>query len=496
MNIQCRPSSISLTACLIAVTVFAFFSCGGGGGGGGDGTSNNTPEPTNFDKAYEKILAVDEYNGLLMPQIKAGVDSDGIVHIAFYSSSEAYPVDSLPPGDDLAANPFRYQIRHVEVDPSRTDPSTGDYLVLQEETIDVSPPHDNNSGPLAGDSGIDNCNVLGLSFSNGNTPVVVYQGGNRPQSAGGLQCNPFYQGDLMVNVRSGNVWQEYLGIQGDGSVKNPLFTDGMAGMAGDVAVDASGNIHMIVQHYYEWCDLHGTTFPDLLYVRQSPSDLGHYSTAMEEWVDEHNIYGGGGGIENASGYYCKIILDNDGRPAVFFFATLANGSRQIRVSRKIEGSWQASTVYALPDDYAVSYISPAVASENTMGVAFNLRSISDHADFGDHLCYAQLQADGTWSHTKVDYSSYCGKACVLAFDNNNRPAIVYYDERPYTQYRERKDVKFAFFDGRQWQKEIAANEGDIGLYNALWFNASNVAHICTYMQDMHKVMVFRRKMAN
>jgi hypothetical protein len=492
MSTPCRPISRNHLFVLLTWVLFGLFACGGGSLEDDSNPYPPSQEPTNFELTHERTLSGDEYNGLLEPQIQTAVDSHGMVHIVFYSAAPSYPVAQLPAGHDLIANPFRYQIRHIQFNPDQDESD----LSSNEDIVSVTPPHDGDDPLLVDDAGIDNCFVLGLGIENGNTPVVVYQGGNRPGSAGGLACNGYYQGDLMVNVRSGNVWEEYLGIQGDASIKNPLFTDGMVGMAGDVAVDSAGDIHLVVQHYYEWCDLHSTSFPDLLYVRQSPSDLGHYSTSMETWVDEHNVYGAGGGIQNATGYHAKIVLDQDEQPAVFYFATMANGSRQIRVSRLTETGWVAATVYRVPDEYTVTAVSPAVAPDGTLGVAYNQQKISDDAYFGDHLCYAQLQEDGTWLNIMVDYHSYCGQACVLAYDNNSRPAIVYYDEKPYTEYRERKDVKFAYFDGEQWRTETAANEGDIGLYNALWFDGDNLAHICTYMLELHKIMVFRRMVPN
>lgn len=492
MSTACKPINVRSGFILLAAVVFCLFACGGEGS---EDDSNPYPlsqEPTNFEMIHERVLNDDEFHGLLEPQIQTEVDGDGMVHIVYYSAAPSCPVELLPAGHDLIANPFRYQIRHIRFNPNQGELD----LSGNEDIVSVTPPHDGDDPPLAGDSGIDNCFLLGLGIDNGNTPVVVYQGGNRPGSAGGLACNGYYQGDLMVNVHSGNVWQEYLGIQGDASVKNPLFTDGMVGMAGDVAVDSVGDIHMVVQHYYEWCDLHSTSFPDLLYVRRSPSDLGFYSTAMEEWVDEHNLYGAGGGIQNATGYHAKIVLDQDEQPAVFYFAAMANGSRQVRVSRLTETGWESATVYIVPDEYTVTAVSAAVAHDGTLAVAYNLQKSSEDAYFGDHLCYAQLQEDGTWLNTMVDFHSFCGRACVLSFDNYSRPAIVYYDEKPYTEYRERKDVKFAHFNGEQWRTETAANEGDIGLYNALWFDGNNLAHICTYMRDMHKIMVFRRMVPN
>lgn len=486
MNMSCRPNKILLLLAFLGVLWAAVTGCGGGGG---ESTSDNpapaTQAPTNFEQVYERQLTGQETSGTLAPLIKAKPDADGNVHFAFLTSGPSLNTNSLPPDHDLIANPFRFQIHHAVWNP------TTQQMIGSEEIIEVSPPHTNDTPVDALDNGIDNCFLLGLGLAGGLTPVVVYQGGSRPQSAGGLTCNPFYQGDLMVAVRNGNVWEEYLGIQGDASVKNPFFTDGMAGMSGDVAVDSAGNIHMIVQHYYEWCDLHGTTFPDLVYVRQSPADLGNYQPAMEEYVDEHNIYSAGGGIQNAMGYQSKLLLDNNQQPVAVYFGTLANGSRVIRASRRINGQWQPETVQSIPDDYTVGYISPAIAGDGTLAVAYFLKQISDDADFGDHLCYAERQNDGTWTNTMVDYFSYCGNYCALAFDNNNRPAVVYYEEKPYTAYRERHDVKYAFFDGRDWQREVVSTDGRVGLYNSVWFDEANVAHISTYEQEAQRILVFR-----
>jgi len=466
-------------ACLLLI------ACDGGGGGAPPPPDT---QPLSFEKTHERVLDAGETNGMLQPRIQAAVDSNGWVHMVFFSAAPSYPVDELYSGHPLRANPMRFQIRYLAFDPGQAEPD----LSPAESIVPVTTPHDSDDPPLPGDAGIDNCHLLGLDLTTGNSPVLVYQGGSRPGAADGLGCNNFYQGDLMVSLRNNGTWQEFLGIQGDASVKNPYFTDGMAGMSGDVAVDAEGNIHMVVQHFYEWCDQHSTHYPDLVYVRQSPSELGDYDTDMEQWVDQHNRYASGGGVENASGYFARIILDSLERPAVFFFAIMTDGSRLIRVSRLIEGQWAPGTIYEVPDEYAVAAISPALAPDGTLGAAYSLEKISDDARFGDHLCYAELTEDGRWKNTKVDYHSFCGRGCVLAFDHDSRPAIVYYDENPYTEYRERKDVKFAHFDGRQWQREIAANEGDIGLHNALWFDAANRANICTYVRDMHRILVLRR----
>jgi len=495
MNSACRRIKGRVIAGFLVLTAIGMHACGGSGEENEETVWPPNTDPTHFEMTHERVLADAETGGLLQPQIQAGVDRNGRVHIVHYAASPSYPVDQLPEGHDLIANPLRFMIRHIEFDPSQPDVDLSNF----EETLTVTPPQDGDDLPLIDDAGIDNCNLLGLSFSDGISPVVVYQGGNRPGAADGLPCNNYYQGDLMVSVRSGNVWQEYMGIQGDAGVKNPYFTDGMVGMAGDVVVDSTGHIHMVAQHYYEWCDMHGASYPDLLYVRQSPAELGAYSVAMESWVGDHNQYGGGVGIQNATGDHCRIILDGSEQPAVFYTFTTIAGESEIRVSRLSQAGWTTSSVYAVPDLYTVTAISPAAAPDGTLGVAYSLASHDDEDPFSyrDHLCYAHLTEDGTWENTAVDYYSYCGRAAVLAFDHHSRPAIAYHDEKAHTEYRERNDLKYAYMDGsNQWQRETAANEGDIGLSSALWFDVYNRANICTYMQDLHKIVVLRRVLPN
>lgn len=454
---------------------------------------------TNFDAIYRRSLSDDELSGLLEPEIRAQPDAEGLVHLAFFTRGRDLDITTLPEGHDLIANPMRFEIQHMVMDPASGE-------VIEEETLNPTSPRSMTTAPLAGDSGIDNCLLLGLDLTPGGEPVVVYQGGNRAEFVGGQNCNPLYQGDLMVNVRSGGAWQESLGIQGDASTKNPAHPDGMVGMTGDVAVDADGNIHMIAQHYYEWCDLNAINHPDLIYVRQSPDDLGHYNVAWEEGIDEVNTYDTGGGVQSAMGYRCRLILDNGApqQPIVFYAGSTSGGALQLRCSRRIEGSWSPEVIRNyIPAEFIVDFISPALAPDGTLGVAYYMRRVApqpEEGGMGDHLCYARRQPDGTWVNTEVDYQSYCGNYCTLAFDHNSQPAIVYYDQRPYTPYRERHNVKLAYWDGETWQKELVAYHGRIGFYNTLWFDAANLPVIGTYEieqienseKEQHSIVFFRR----
>jgi len=362
-------------------------------------------------------------------------------------------------------------------------------------------------------------------------PVVVYQGGLRTEFTTGQNCNPGFQGDLMVNIRSGGVWNEYLGIQGDASLKNGMLPDGMVGKDGDVAVDRDGNIHMIGQHHYEWCDLNAINNPDLLYVRQSPEDLGNFDVSMEEAVDEINLYGTGGGVQSAMGYHCRLILDNGEpqQPIAFYAGRVSGGRPQLRASfREGDNQWRQEVIHDYGDsNHIIDYISPAIAADGSIGVAYFLKQVHyEEGDIPDHLWYAQRLVDEegnvTWEKSEVDYQSYCGNYCSLAFDRNNMPAIAYYDERAYTPYRERHNVKLAYLaidevtedetipdeqdpeveipPNTRWVKENVAFHGRIGFSNALWFDGNNIPNVASYQievdiitqEETHSVVVFRR----
>ena len=465
--------------------VVAVSACDGGSGGSdGDTPPPVNTEPTNFNIVYERQLTEDEAGGILTPQVTAKVDGDGLVHLYYYTTGEQLDITNLPAGSDIIPNTMRFYLHHDIWNPNTNH-------LVSEELVPTTTPYTNDSPSEPDDFGLDNANIIRTDFYNGRTPLIVYQGGARPQSADGLSCNPYYQGDLMVAVRNNGVWQEYLGIQGDAGVKNPLYIDGQMGFFGDLVVGSDGVVHMIAQHYYEYCDLIAITFPDLLYVQQTITEFGNFDITMEEWVDEHNEYGAGGGAQNAMGYHCKLVLDPDNQPVAVYFAVMVNGDRVIRASRRVEGEWIAETVTSIEDDYDVGYISAAIADDGTIGVAYFLQRLNEDAFFLDHLRYTTLSSEGEWETSLVDYASYCGNYCTLTFDANQQPAIAYIDKKPYTEYRMRNNAKLARLVDGEWKSEFVATDGEVGFYNSLWFGVNNRAFVCTYDQEIRAIRILR-----
>ncbi len=207
------------------------------------------------------------------------------------------------------------------------------------------------------------------------------------------------------------------------------------------------------------------------------------SVAMEEHVDDYNTFGAGGGIQTDMGHYAKLVLDQNEQPLIFYVGTpspfgVGGDQRSLRMAYKDGNAWVPEVIEDLIE-WDAGPLSPAVAADGTVAVAYFMKNESD-SDAPDYLRYAVRLSDGSWQFSVVDASSNCGDFCSLVFDNNNQPAIAYYDIEAITSYRPRKNLKLARFNGSSWQTETVSSNGDIGNYNTLWFDADNVAHICSY----------------
>ena len=451
--------------------------CACGGGGDTESVEYNPSPYVYQSSSWERYDVIDlEGDAALNPNVQARRDHLGLVHVFYYKRGDVYQ-----------GNQTRYQINHLVWDPS-TREVTG-----KEAIIPVQPP---NPGD-AQDSGLNNCLVLEAAVDRQGSPVIAYQGGDIPHAEDGTICNLTSQGDLMISLLAGPDWNEYLGIMGDASPKNPYFTDGYVGVAAAIAIDSRNAIHLCGQHYYEFCDWNSTNYPDLLYVRTTPDQLGSYSTSMEEHVDDYNIYSSGGGIQSDMGYHCRMVLDSQDNPFIFYVGTpvqdgIGEDRRSLRMARKSGNLWIPETIEIL-DEWDVQWLSAAVDSDGTPAAAYFMQDIDRDGDYPDHLRYASLNGDGQWVVSVVDDSAQCGDYCSLAFDAQNRPAIAYFDiSARSATYRVHNDLKYARFNGTGWQIETVATAGDIGQYNTLWFDAGGTPFICTYEMNEQQIVIFRK----
>ena len=434
----------------------------------GGGSATNEPpvyQPTNprqWDMSLVKHL---EAGGLLTPNVSAVKGSDGDIRIAYFSDGTDYNTEN------------RYNINFILWD-TQTD------AIISEETLDPSPPE-------TGGEGLDNCNPLAFAMNNLNAPVIAYQGGLfRDQAPSDGE-----QSDVMLSVRGTNSWSEYTGAIGYVD-RNPFY-DGLAGSDMSMAIDSTGNIHIVFQFYYEGMDSYNFEYPALNYVRHERNSLGD-TISGSEWADrEETVYGSDFTQTSAThrgvGYGCKLLLDNSGNPVVFFaeFTDYSNTYGLWFARRNSNGTWSRQWVEQVSNGWAIGDISAAKAADGSFAVAYTKVCLNCDDDEGDHLKYA-AQSGNSWNVRVVDQSSICGHSPSLAFDSEGHPAIAYYDKRSYIG-RSRKHLKFTQFNGSTWRSETVAEDDDYGHYNSLWFDADNVPVICSYSEAKDNIAIFRKQ---
>jgi hypothetical protein len=449
--------------------------------GGGSDENNSQDPPPNVPQAdrWDRFDVIQIEGEPLIPNVRAIMDGQGAIHIFYYNLSGSY--DSWP----------RYHINHVVWD------SQTAALVGEKEIVEARPPY-----PGDDDDGLSNTLIMDVGLTPDGSPIIAYQGGLIPVPTNGVpECNITYQADLMVNLFNGGSWDEYLGIYGDIRGKNPVFTDGYIGISGSFAVDGQGTVHMAAQCYYEMCDLHGLGYPDLMYVRQTISDLGNgYDIGREELVDDSNEFVSGGARSvSQMGYLCELILDARDNPIVVYVGTPNQDGQDedrtgLRMARKVGGDWQTEIVQVL-EEWQIESLSAAVAPDGTIGIAYYMKAGTDTSE-PDHLKYAfrQLDGNGEWDFHIVDKTSHCGDYNSIAFDSNSRPMIAYYDIHANSgSYRTRHDLRFAHLESNGWIKETVASAGDIGKYNTIWIDADDTVYICTYEHNNQQIVIFKER---
>ncbi len=462
---------------LVILTCFIFclfaLGCGGSDGGGGgsatgsgsSGTSNTVvslpQENLSWDMYEVKHL---DAEGLLVPQISAAVGADGIVRIAYYSD-----------GTDFG-NENRYSINMIRWDP-------GTQQILSEDVL-------NPQSPESGGEGLDNCNPLSLALTYADYPVIAYQGGlYRDQSLSDGE-----QSDVMFSMFDGQDWPEYTGAIGYVD-RNPLY-DGLAGSDLSAAVDSEGNIHICFQFYYEGMDSYNFSYPALNYVKHDAASMGNVASGSG-WADmEETVYGSvftsTSAVHRGVGYSCKLLLDDNDNPAVFFteYTDYSNTYGLWFASRSSTGEWQRQWVERVGSNWTIGDVSAAKAPNGEFAVAYTKQCSDCDDDEGDHLKYA-LRSGSGWNVQVVDQSSICGYSPALAFDSQGNPAIAYYDLKSYSG-RSRKYLKFASLSNSVWTTETVAENDDFGHHNSLWFDGDDIPFICTWSEAVDDIAIFEK----
>ena len=90
----------------------------------------------------------------------------------------------------------------------------------------------------------------------------------------------------------------------------------------------------------------------------------------------------------------------------------------------------------------------------------------------------------TWNIQTVDSEGRVGERNSIALDSNNYPHISYYDYN-------RRDLKYARWNGTSWDIETVDSEGSVGEYNSIALDSSNYPHI-SYFDSWHRGLKYAR----
>ena len=461
-NLKKIPSLLTL---LFSILLIAGCNGGDEGGSGGAGESQGGTQTSGSEQWYMHQVKHLDAEGLLTPQVSAQLGNDGDVRIAYFSDGIDY------------GNENRYDINFIIWDPVADQ-------ILSEETFDTMPPE-------TGGEGLDSCNPLSLALGSVHDyPVIAYQGGYfRDQGP-----NDGEQSDVMFSIGYDNGWEEYLGAMG--YVERNPFYDGLAGSDLSVAVDSQGNIHICYQFYYEGMDSYNFNYPDLNYVRHQAGTLNNL-IPDSAWPDiEETVYGSvftqTSATHRGVGYSCKLLLDNNDNPVVFFVENTdySNTYGLWFARRESNGTWTRQWVEQLSDGWTIGDVSAAKDPNGQFAVAYSMVCLDCDEDEGDHLKYA-VQSGNTWNVQVVDESSICGYSPSLAFDSQGNPAIAYYDLESHSGHN-REYLKFIKREGSTWTSEIVMEDNNFGHHNNLWFDVNDRPFICTYSEDVDDIAIFEK----
>lgn len=148
---------------------------------------------------------------------------------------------------------------------------------------------------------------------------------------------------------------------------------------------------------------------------------------------------------------------------------------------KVQSIWSGAG-YDDPEIDAVKGVSPGLCDwQMTIverGKVFSYTSIAIGGDGKMHIAYGEEQlyyivCDGYTCQKEKIESGGVGAYCSLALDEWDNPAISYYDTT-------NGDLKYVWWDGTSWQKQIVDSSGDVGSYTSLAFSSSGNPAISYY----------------
>jgi hypothetical protein len=467
MSTACRLSNLKNCVTLLFLLMGMLCACGGGGN-----DDTNLDDGNRHPNNWQRIpVAQLEENGSTLPYVTARQAADGNVHIAYYTAvieSEETQYHRL---DHLVWNPGSGSLVHNAVE---------------------------NKPAPSGVNGFDQCDQFDFALDASDTPIFIYPT---------YEVHPELaqrEADIMINLNEGGQWNETTGAIGYVQ-RNGVYQDGQISENMSMAIDSRGNIHFCYQYFTEGMDSANFRYPDLYYVMRERGTIYDAITTNAGYAQIEELVDGNAfstyAVHNSVGYFCKLILDEDDRPYIFYAEHGENfmGTFALKMAFKnSSGQWQRQVIEPLDDGWTIGGISPAFfppdpenpEAGRVMAVAYSLRSPSPEPDDAHRLMFATNRG-GIWTTEIVDETTWCGTYCSLAIDVDGTPAIAYYDEQSHSG-RTHQFLKYAEFKGLRWMRESVDEYGNVGRYNTLWFDSNNVPNICTFSDEYNEILIIRQ----
>jgi PKD repeat protein len=197
--------------------------------------------------------------------------------------------------------------------------------------------------------------------------------------------------------------------------------------------------------------------PHIVFYRFDTTDLRYTYYNGSTWVP-YNVE-----TDQDSGQHPGIVLDGSGYPHVSYSKYLGAPDNYgiLRYAFKDAGGWHVATA-----DSGVErgYQSSIALYGGEPFISHNDASTND-------LIFTTYS--GGWSSVPVDTTDSVGTFTSIEVDSAGNPHISYYQATA-------QNLKYAFYDGADWQLRTIDSAGDVGQYTSLALDSGGYPHITYY----------------